>query len=68
EELDADYISDTENLDDLLQFDNENLNIKEMLDLNVFLDEKTTEKTNNNLELEDDEYDYDIEEVINAST
>ncbi|CAG8665052.1 28333_t:CDS:2, partial [Dentiscutata erythropus] len=30
EELDADYISDTENLDDLLQFDSENLEIEEI--------------------------------------
>ncbi|CAG8672916.1 13170_t:CDS:2, partial [Cetraspora pellucida] len=39
EELDANYIFDTENLDDLLQFN----------------------------KLEDDEYDYDIDQVINAS-
>ncbi|CAG8837412.1 12250_t:CDS:1, partial [Cetraspora pellucida] len=39
-----------------------------MLDLNIFSNEKTTKKTNNDLELENDECDYDIEEVINAST
>ncbi|CAG8545742.1 4407_t:CDS:2 [Dentiscutata heterogama] len=61
EELDADYISDTENLDDLLQFDSENLKIEEMLDFSTFLDKQTNEITYNNLELEDDEYDYDID-------
>ncbi|CAG8690464.1 2391_t:CDS:1, partial [Cetraspora pellucida] len=66
EDLNANYISDTKNLNNLLQFDNENLSINEMLDLNVFLNKKTTKKSDNNLEL-DDVYNYDIE-VINAST
>ncbi|CAG8767525.1 25043_t:CDS:1, partial [Cetraspora pellucida] len=43
EELDANYISDTENLDDLLQFDSKTLEIEEMLVFNTFLDEKTNE-------------------------
>ncbi|CAG8791721.1 10611_t:CDS:1, partial [Racocetra fulgida] len=65
--LDADYVSDTENLVDLLQFDSENLEIEEMLDVNTFLDEKTNEMISNNLEPKDDEYNYDIDEIINAS-
>ncbi|CAG8846315.1 40695_t:CDS:2, partial [Gigaspora margarita] len=71
EEIDADYVSDTENLDDLLQLSEENLDIEEILDFNTFLNENTNEKTNietnNYPEPEDDESDYNIEDVINAS-
>ncbi|CAG8477409.1 14117_t:CDS:2 [Dentiscutata erythropus] len=72
EELDADYISDTEDLDDLLQLSDENLDIKEVFDFSTFSDErtneKTNEKTNNNPEPEGDEFNYDIEEVIASVT
>ncbi|CAG8733680.1 21943_t:CDS:2, partial [Racocetra persica] len=55
-----------ENYANIVEFDDdiENLNIEEMLNFNVFLDQKINEKTNN-LELENDVYDYDIKAVIN---
>lgn len=67
EEADADYISDSEDLVDLLQCSNTDLEIEEMLDFKIFLEEKTNETTSNNIELDDNELDYDIEEIINAS-
>ncbi|CAG8566338.1 23091_t:CDS:2 [Cetraspora pellucida] len=39
--LNNNYIFDTEDLDNLLQFDSENLDIKEMLDFKAFLNKKT---------------------------
>ncbi|CAG8548480.1 11400_t:CDS:1, partial [Scutellospora calospora] len=35
EEFDTNYISDTKDLDDLLQYDNKNLEIKNILDFNI---------------------------------
>ncbi|KAF0449728.1 hypothetical protein F8M41_002402 [Gigaspora margarita] len=71
EEFDTDYVSDTENLDDLLQFSDETLDIEKMLDFNPFLNEKTNKETNeetkNYPEPEDDNSNYNIEDVINAS-
>ncbi|CAG8664113.1 19473_t:CDS:1, partial [Cetraspora pellucida] len=55
------------NLDDLLQFNSKNLEIEEMLDFSTFLNKQTNKITYNNLELEDNEYDYNIDQVINAS-
>ncbi|CAG8517111.1 5643_t:CDS:1, partial [Racocetra fulgida] len=68
EEADVDYISDTENLDDLLQYNDRDLEIEKMFNFNTFLEEKTNETTNSNVELGEDELDYDIDEIINAST
>ncbi|CAG8679793.1 7001_t:CDS:1 [Cetraspora pellucida] len=70
EELDADYASDTKELANLLQFDSENLDIKSMLDFNVFSERNENEKTDTgNINLDhEDEYDYNIEDIINAST
>ncbi|CAG8639212.1 974_t:CDS:1, partial [Scutellospora calospora] len=66
---DADYVSNIENLDNLLQFNKEDLDIKKILDLNNFLDENIQEQINSNAELEpeDDELDYGIKEIINIS-
>ncbi|CAG8573001.1 1032_t:CDS:2 [Cetraspora pellucida] len=44
------------------------LEIEKMFNFNTFLEEKTNETTNSNVELEEDELDYDIDEVINIST
>ncbi|CAG8595994.1 24792_t:CDS:2 [Cetraspora pellucida] len=60
EETDVDYISDTENLDDLLQYNDRDLEIEKMFNFNTFLEEKTNKTTNSNVELEEDKLDYDI--------
>ncbi|CAG8633003.1 6856_t:CDS:1, partial [Scutellospora calospora] len=67
EEADTDYISNTENLNNLLQYNDRDLEIEEMFNFNIFLEEKTYKTTNSNVESEEDELDYNIEEVINAS-
>ncbi|CAG8465990.1 7040_t:CDS:2 [Racocetra persica] len=67
EEFDTDYVSDTEELADLLQFDNENLDIENMLDFNVFSERNENETTDTGNVEPEDEHDYDIEDVINAS-
>ncbi|CAG8451571.1 14877_t:CDS:1, partial [Cetraspora pellucida] len=65
EAFNNDYISNTENLNDLLQFNSKNLDIKTMFDFNIFLNKKLN-KTTNDLKLED-EHNYDINKVINVS-
>lgn len=67
EEFDEDYISDEDNLDEIRQFDCENLEIGEIIDFNTFSEEKVNEvNVNSSIETEE-EADYDINEVINAA-
>ncbi|CAG8831314.1 35336_t:CDS:1, partial [Racocetra persica] len=67
EELDMDYISDEDDLDKLRQYDCENLEVKEMIDFNIFLKEQTqTNEAHHNIDVED-ETDYNIDEVVSAA-
>ncbi|CAG8609449.1 17996_t:CDS:1, partial [Racocetra fulgida] len=65
--LDMDYISDEDDLDKLRQYDCENLEVKEMIDFNIFLKEQTqTNEAHQNIDVED-ETDYNIDEVVSAA-
>ncbi|CAG8623953.1 3264_t:CDS:2 [Dentiscutata heterogama] len=68
EEFDEDYISNEDNLDEIRQFDCENLEISEIINFNAFLEEQVSEvNINSNIETEEEAADYDINEVINAA-
>ncbi|CAG8724928.1 12206_t:CDS:1, partial [Racocetra persica] len=67
EELDEDYISDEDNLDEIRQLDCENLEIKEIIDFNLFAKEPTNETNHDNTIEAEDELDYDITELVNAA-
>ncbi|CAG8514436.1 16160_t:CDS:2 [Dentiscutata heterogama] len=66
-DFDADYISDDDNLDEIMQFDCENLEVKEMIDLNIFAGEQISETNYDNVVESENEPNYDINEVINAA-
>ncbi|CAG8666442.1 3064_t:CDS:1, partial [Dentiscutata heterogama] len=67
EDFDANYISDNDNLDEIIQFNCENLEVKEMIDLNIFAGEQINETNYDNVVEFEDEPDYDINEVVNAA-
>ncbi|CAG8772733.1 5911_t:CDS:1, partial [Dentiscutata heterogama] len=68
EEFDKDYISDEDNLDEIRQFDCENLEISEIINFNAFSEEQVSEvNINSNIEAEEEAADYDINKVINAA-
>ncbi|CAG8763567.1 25061_t:CDS:2, partial [Dentiscutata erythropus] len=57
-----------DNLDEIRQFDCENLEISEIIDFNAFSEERVSEvNINSNVETEEEAADYDINEVINAA-
>ncbi|CAG8444307.1 19073_t:CDS:2, partial [Gigaspora rosea] len=47
--------------------DCESLEVKEIIDLNVFVEEQVDEPNNNNIIEPEDETDYDINEVVSAA-
>ncbi|CAG8510597.1 10590_t:CDS:1 [Scutellospora calospora] len=67
EEFDADYISDDDNLDKMIQFDCENLEVEEMIDLNIFAEEQIDETNHDNIIESEDKTGYDINEVVDAA-
>ncbi|CAG8787559.1 23158_t:CDS:1 [Cetraspora pellucida] len=67
EEYNGDYISDEDDLDEIIQLDCENLDANEIIDFNIFTQKPANEiNYNNDIEAEG-ELDYDINEVINAT-
>ncbi|CAG8692568.1 16507_t:CDS:2, partial [Gigaspora margarita] len=52
---------------EIIQVDCENLEVKEIIDLNVFVEERVNEPNNNDVIEPEDEPDYDINEVVSAA-
>ncbi|CAG8843815.1 21437_t:CDS:1, partial [Gigaspora margarita] len=78
EEFDANYISDNNILDEIIPIDCKSLKVKEIIDLNIFVEEQVDEPNNNNIiESKKPNYnniiepenksDYDINEVVSAA-
>ncbi|CAG8843107.1 6757_t:CDS:1, partial [Racocetra persica] len=62
EEFDRDYVSDEDDLEEIIQLDCENLDANEIIDFNTFT-EKQANETNYNNDIEaEGELDYDINE------
>ncbi|CAG8815652.1 22806_t:CDS:1, partial [Cetraspora pellucida] len=67
EEFDKDYISNEDNLNEIKQFDCENLEVTEIIDFNIFSEEQINKINSDSTMESENELDYNINDVINAT-